>query len=56
MAISGTRAILPPGTTRMAFDRHVRVVYGAPIPVEGRTIDALMDEVADFLRANNGRG
>lgn len=56
MAISGTRAILPPGTTRMAFDRHVRVVYGAPIPVEQRTIEELMDEVAHFLRAHNGRG
>ena len=56
MAITGTGAILPPGTTSMRYDCPVRVVFGAPIQVAERTIDELMVEVGDFLRANNGRG
>lgn len=56
MAITGTGAILPPGTTSMRYDCPVRVVFGAPIPVADRSIDELMVEVGDFLRANNGKG
>ena len=56
MAITGTIDILRPGSTRMHYDRLVRVVFGAPIPVADRTIDELVAEVADFMRRNNGCG
>lgn len=56
MAITGTGAILPPGTTSMRAGCPVRVVFGAPIPVAERSIADLMDEVGDFLRSNNGKG
>ncbi|WP_428268775.1 lysophospholipid acyltransferase family protein [Haliangium sp.] len=52
VAISGTREVLPAGSIFTAPDRPVRVVFGAPIPVMGRTIASLMEEVAAFLRAN----
>ncbi len=54
VAISGTRQVLPKGTTRMTYDVPVRVVYGAPIEVEGRTVDDLMEQVAQFFRDNVG--
>ena len=56
VAIHGTFEILPPGTINMAYDRSVRVVIGAPIPVEERTIPSLMNEVEAFLQANVYRG
>lgn len=52
VAISGTRAVLPPGSILTRPDRPVRVVFGAPIPVEDRSVDELMDEVAGFLHAH----
>ena len=52
VAISGTRDVLPPGTRHMQHDRPVKVVIGAPIPVEGRSIPELMADVEAFLRAN----
>jgi 1-acyl-sn-glycerol-3-phosphate acyltransferase len=50
VAISGTRHVLPPSGKRMAHDIPVRVIFGAPIPVEGRDQQALMDEVSRFFR------
>jgi 1-acyl-sn-glycerol-3-phosphate acyltransferase len=50
IAISGTRNILPPKTTKMLFDVPVRVTYGTPIDVAGRDVESLMDEVARFFR------
>jgi 1-acyl-sn-glycerol-3-phosphate acyltransferase len=52
VAISGTYDVLPPSTTSMATDVPVDVVFGAPIPVEGRSVADLMDEVGAFLAAN----
>ena len=52
VAISGTGKILPPGARSMETGRPVRVVIGAPIPVDGRTMEELMAEVDAFLRAN----
>jgi 1-acyl-sn-glycerol-3-phosphate acyltransferase len=52
VAISGTHAILPPETQAMTPGKPVRVVFGAPIEVEGRSVPELMDAVADFLAAN----
>lgn len=49
VAISGTYDVLPPKTTSMALDVPVEVEFGAPIPVEGRPVEDLMDEVARFL-------
>lgn len=56
VAIEGTCDVLPPGSGNMAYDRPVNVVIGAPIEVEGRSIEELMSEVETFLRANNGKG
>jgi 1-acyl-sn-glycerol-3-phosphate acyltransferase len=52
VAISGTYDVLPPGSTSMAHDVSVGVVFGAPIPVDGRDIADLMDEVGAFLTAH----
>lgn len=52
VAISGTRNVLPKGSTSMSYDVPVRVVFGAPIEVDGRSIDELMDEVRAFLERN----
>lgn len=52
VALSGTRHVLPPGARHMQYDCAVRVVFGAPIPTEGRAIPALMADVETFLRAN----
>lgn len=49
VAISGTYDVLPPETTSMALDVPVEVEFGEPIPVEGRPVEDLMDEVARFL-------
>jgi len=50
VAISGTRRILPPKSSKMAYDQTVRVTYGAPIEAAGRDIESLMDEVGRFYR------
>lgn len=52
VAISGTYNVLPPDTLRMAYDVPVHVAFGAPIPVEGRSVAHLMGEVGAFLTAN----
>lgn len=56
VAISGTYELLPPGSTSMAYDRPVRVVFGEPIEVatggERRDIDELMAEVTAFFKAH----
>ncbi|MEM9492294.1 MAG: lysophospholipid acyltransferase family protein [Myxococcota bacterium] len=52
VALSGTLAILPPGTTSTKSGCAVKVVFGDPIPVEGRTVDDLLGEVERFLRTN----
>jgi len=54
VAITGTNAILPPGGSSMKRHQRVHVVIGAPIAVDGRTIDELMPEVSRFLAANVG--
>lgn len=50
VAIRGTISILPRGGRSMRKGRRVTVTIGAPIPVEGRDLSDLMDEVATFLR------
>jgi 1-acyl-sn-glycerol-3-phosphate acyltransferase len=52
VAVSGTLAILPRGSRAMQTGRTVRVRIGAPIPVEGRDLDSLMNEVREFLVKN----
>jgi 1-acyl-sn-glycerol-3-phosphate acyltransferase len=52
VAISGTGAILAPGEKAMHLGQPVRVVIGAPIAVEGREMEEVMEEVATFLKAN----
>ena len=49
VAIRGTRAVLPADGSSMAYDMPVRVTFGAPIPVQGREVPSLMDEVARFF-------
>jgi 1-acyl-sn-glycerol-3-phosphate acyltransferase len=52
VAISGTYDVLPPDTISMAHDVPVEVVFGAPIPADGRSVEELMEEVGNFLAAN----
>jgi 1-acyl-sn-glycerol-3-phosphate acyltransferase len=52
VAIRGTIEILPRGTRAMQRGKRVDVTIGAPIPVEGRSLDALAAEVRAFLIAN----
>ena len=52
VAISGTNAILPPGARSMQRGRSVRVVIGAPIPVEGATMEQLMARIRSFFEDN----
>ena len=56
VALSGTRNVLPPDTTRMSHDVPVRAVFGAPIETAGRAIPDLMDEVRSFLETNTRTG
>ena len=55
VAITGTRSVLPKGGTAMAYDVPVRVVFGSPIEIEGRSIDDLMEEVRAFFERNVSR-
>jgi 1-acyl-sn-glycerol-3-phosphate acyltransferase len=55
VAISGTRNVLPKGSTSMAYDVPVRVVFGEPIDVAGRSIDELLNAVREFLERNVSR-
>lgn len=52
VAISGTGQILPPGGKSMRTGQPVHVVIGAPIPVEGREMEALMPIVKTFFEEN----
>ncbi|MEO8550109.1 MAG: lysophospholipid acyltransferase family protein [Kofleriaceae bacterium] len=52
VAIRGTIDILKRGTRSMHKGKRVDLTIGAPISVEGRTIDSLMDEVRSFLVAH----
>jgi 1-acyl-sn-glycerol-3-phosphate acyltransferase len=52
VAITGTGAILPPGERSMHTGLPVHVEIGAPIEVEGRTIEELMPAVERFLKQN----
>lgn len=54
IAIDGTRHILPKGGRSMTPGVTVRVTFGAPIEVAGRTMQQLMDEVRSFFLANVG--
>lgn len=56
IAIDGTRQVLPSQGKRMRYDVPVRVTYGAPIPVEGASVPALMERVAAFFREHVGPG
>ena len=49
VAIKGTLDILPRGTRSMRTGQRVEVTVGAPIPVEGRDLEGLMQEVREFL-------
>ena len=55
VAITGTHAVLPPGTIDTRPGCVVRVVFGAPIAVEGRTVADLLEEVEEFFHANCGQ-
>jgi 1-acyl-sn-glycerol-3-phosphate acyltransferase len=50
VAIAGTIDILPRGGRVMNTGKRVEVTIGAPIPVEGREIEDLMEEVARFFK------
>lgn len=50
VAISGTHAVLPPGSTRMSYDCPVRVVFGRPLSVTDRSAEEMMDEYNSFCR------
>jgi 1-acyl-sn-glycerol-3-phosphate acyltransferase len=52
VAIKGTIEILPRGGKMMNLGCPVTVTIGAPIPVEGQTLEVLMAEVRDFLVKN----
>lgn len=52
IAIRGTHDILPPGAVSVRRGQRVHVTFGAPIEVEGRTVESLMDEVGAFLAAH----
>ncbi|MBX3155895.1 MAG: 1-acyl-sn-glycerol-3-phosphate acyltransferase [Deltaproteobacteria bacterium] len=52
VAIRGTIDILPRGSRVMHTGRTVDVTIGAPIPVEGRSVEALSAEVREFLVRN----
>jgi 1-acyl-sn-glycerol-3-phosphate acyltransferase len=50
VAVRGTIDILPRGGRVMQTGRRVAVTIGAPIPVEGRPIDELIDAVSGFFK------
>jgi 1-acyl-sn-glycerol-3-phosphate acyltransferase len=49
VAIRGTIDVLPRGTRAMRTGHRVDVMLGAPLAVDGRSIDELAHEVAEFL-------
>ena len=52
VAVRGTIDILPRGAKSMRRGVPVDVTIGAPIPIEGRSVDDLMKEVREFLMAH----
>jgi 1-acyl-sn-glycerol-3-phosphate acyltransferase len=52
IAISGSFNILPPKSLAMHHDVPVRIVFGDPIEVEGKSIEELMAEVEAFFVEN----
>ena len=52
VAIRGTISILKRGTRSMQKGKRVDVTIGAPIAVEGKTVDQLANEVRAFLIAH----
>lgn len=52
VAVKGTIDILPRGGRVMKTGQTVEVTIGAPIAVEGRDLDGLMEEVREFLVAH----
>jgi 1-acyl-sn-glycerol-3-phosphate acyltransferase len=50
VAVRGTYEILPPGSKVMRTGQRVEVTIGAPIEVEDRSIESLIDEVSAFFR------
>ncbi len=52
VAIAGTIDILPRGGRVMNAGKRVEVTIGAPIAVEGREIEDLMEEVSRFFKQN----
>ena len=52
VSIRGTIDILKRGARAMQKGKHVEVVIGEPIAVEGRSMDDLMAEVRAFLVEN----
>lgn len=54
VAIDGTREVLPSGGKSMRRGVRVRVTIGTPIPVDGRDLESLRDEVGAFLRRHVG--
>jgi 1-acyl-sn-glycerol-3-phosphate acyltransferase len=50
VAVRGTIDILRRGSRVMHTGKHVEVTLGAPIPVAGRELPSLMEEVSDFLK------
>lgn len=52
VAVRGTIDILRRGDTVMHKGKRVDVTIGAPIPVEGRSMDDLMAQVRSFLISN----
>ena len=52
VAIRGTIEILKRGTRSMHKGKRVDVTIGAPIDIEGKTVDQLANEVRTFLIEN----
>ena len=52
VAITGTIDVLPRGHRAMKKGQAVDVTIGAPIEVEGRDVDGLMQEIREFLVAH----
>jgi 1-acyl-sn-glycerol-3-phosphate acyltransferase len=50
VAIRGTIDILPRGGRVMQTGKHVDVTIGDPIPVEGRELPDLMEQVSVFFK------
>ena len=52
IAISHTNKVMAKNSLSMNYDVPIRVVFGAPIPSAGRSMEELMSDVEAFLHAN----